>query len=62
MWIQYNTSDGDLVQIQATNSIKVSDEALAERGRAQYEIPDDLDIVNVLVNIVTGEIIKQTQD
>lgn len=56
MFIQYNISDGDIVNIQATNSKKVDDEVLLSQGRAQYEVADDI-AISSLVNITTGEII-----
>ncbi len=56
MFIQYNISDGIIVNIQATNSEKVDDALLLTQGRAQYEVANDINLASK-INILTGEII-----
>ena len=56
MFIQYNISDGDIVNIQATNNKRGCDITLSALGRGQYEVADNINIFST-VNVKTGEII-----
>ena len=56
MYIQYNISDGDIVNIQATNSAMVDGDLLFLQGRAQLEVDDNIDISKP-INIKTGKTI-----
>ena len=58
MYIQYNISDGDIVNIQATNSEAADNDLLLSQGRAQYEVANDINL-DSKVNIITGEIIAE---
>lgn len=56
MYIQYNISDGDIVNIQATNSEAADNDLLLSQGRAQYEVDNNIKIASQ-VNIKTGQIV-----
>lgn len=53
MYIQYNLSDGDIVNIQATNSEPANQAELQALGRGQMKVADNINVLSQ-VNIKTG--------
>lgn len=51
MFAQFNLSDASPAAIQATTSLRVSEEALAAAGRSQLEVPDDTDVFNNVIDL-----------